>query len=110
MPPTRTGRSIDRWAAQLNNEVVAIGPADNLPPMCLRENATHTTSPASLELIGLFWPEVAKERPIVGKVVAGVPTRRTPRTSLTIERSERDSAQHHPYNAWSVPVSLRALR
>ena len=36
---------------------------------------------------------------IVGKVVAGVPTRRAPRTSPTIERSERDSARHHPYNA-----------
>ena len=28
--------------------------------------------------------------PIVGKVVAGVPTRRTPRTSLTIEHWERE--------------------
>ena len=26
-------------------------------------------------------------------------TRRAPRTSPTIERSERDSARHHPYNA-----------
>jgi len=39
------------------------------------------------------------ERSNVDKVVAGVLTGRRPRTSPTIERSERDSARHHPYNA-----------
>ena len=34
--------------------------------------------------------------PIVGKVVAGVPTDRAPRTSLTIDRSERDSPGDRP--------------
>ena len=44
-------------------------------------------------------PESAASESILGKVVAGVPTRRTPRTSPTIERSQRDSARDHPYNA-----------
>ena len=42
--------------------------------------------------------------PIVGKVVAGVPTGRAPRTSPTVERSERDSARHHPNHVGSVRV------
>ena len=53
-------------------------------------------------------PGIGSERPrrpsrrqsdglIVGKVVAGVPTGRGPRTSPTIERSERDSARNHTY-------------
>ena len=32
--------------------------------------------PRSIEPIGRFWPGVAKERPIVSKVSAGVPTDR----------------------------------
>ena len=43
-------------------------------------------------------PMALPTRLIVGKLVAGVPTRHTPRTSPTIERSECDSARHHPYN------------
>ena len=40
-------------------------------------------------------PTVAETRnvPIVGKVVAGVPTGRAPRTSPTIDRSQRDSTR-----------------
>ena len=37
-----------------------------------------------MELIGRFWHEVAKERPIVSNVSAGVPTSRGPRISPTI--------------------------
>ncbi len=58
---------------------------------------------------------------IVGKVVAGVPTSRTPRTSPTIERSQRDSARDHPHNGGSLdrvdpsavvptPVATKARR
>ena len=43
-----------------------------------------------MDLTGRFWPEVAKERPIVSKVSAEVPTGRGHRTSLTIECSQRD--------------------
>lgn len=38
---------------------------------------------------------------IVGKVPAGVPTRRTPRTSPTIERRARDSPRDDPYKRLS---------
>ena len=54
--------------------------------------------------------KAAAARPIVGKVVAGVPTGRAPRTSPTIEGSARDTARNHPHIAGSVrdvPVGLR---